>query len=93
MKYNVQKRIDKLTERAEVLVAGEMLAEFKRILVKQFKKRKNHIEDWQNLDATAKAKLENRLQVIADKSTWTVNDLLDMALISALLWNEEINGE
>jgi hypothetical protein len=91
-KYNVQERIAFLTSRAEDLVATEMLSEFKRVLLAQFKLRKNNIEDWQDLDETKLEQLQNRLRVIADKSDWSMNNLLDMALISALLWNEEING-
>lgn len=92
-KYNVQERLDAISNQVEDQVASEMLDDFKRVLLKQFKLRKDHIEDWQDLDEIKLSQLSNRLRVIADKSEWTVSNLLDMSLIGSLLWNEEINGD
>lgn len=92
-KYNVQERLALLMNKVEDQTAGEMLDEYVRMLLQQFKLRKAQIEDWQDLDEVKMAQLSNRLRVIADKNTWSVYNLLDMGLIAALLWNEEINGD
>ena len=92
-KYDVAERLAALTSRLEDQTAGEMLTEYKRALHAQFKVRKTQIEDWQDLTPEKQVQIRNRLQVIADKPVWTINNLLDMALITALLWNEEINGD
>lgn len=92
-KYNVQDKIDALIEQAEDLVASDMLDAFRQRLLQQFKLRKGVIEDWQDLNETELEKISNRLRVIADKSDWSVSNLMDMALVCALVWNEKINGE
>jgi hypothetical protein len=92
-KYNVQERLAQLTAQVEDATAGDMINEFKQELHKQFKKRKEILEDWQDLTPARAAQLKNRLQVIAQKPEWSVNNLLDMALIASLLWNEEVNGD
>lgn len=91
-RYDVQERIDLFTVRAENQVAGEMISDFNRELKKQFKKRKDVIEDWQDV-TTQKANLMNRLRTVADRNSWTEDNVLDMALISAILWNDIVNGD
>lgn len=92
-KYDVQERIAQMTERIEDQVANEMINDFRRKLNKQFKLRKDMIEDWQSLTGVRLEAISNRLRVIADKNPWTENNILDMALICSLIWNELINGE
>jgi hypothetical protein len=91
-KYNVQERLAMLTGQAESLVASEMLDAFRQELLKQFKSRKDHIEDWQNLSEDKLNLLSNRLRVIAAKASWTEANIKDIALICSLVWNEMING-
>ena len=92
-KYNVQKRIEELTAKVEDSVASEMLEEFKHDMLKRFKHIKHQIEDWQNVNEVAREQLENRIKVISDKNNWNTNDILDMAVISSVLWNEKVNGK
>jgi hypothetical protein len=58
-------------------------------MLKRFHKIKSSIEDIWDL-VTNKAALAGRLQTIAarDPSTWTINNLMDMALICCILWND-----
>ena len=62
---------------------------FSKAMLKRFHEVKAVIEDIWDL-ATNKAALAGRLKTIAfkDSSTWTVNNLLDMALICCILWND-----
>jgi hypothetical protein len=62
--------------------------EFSRVLLKRFHAVKNILEDIWDLNNT-KALLAGRLQALAakDPNTWTAKNLIDMALISCLLWN------
>ena len=88
MKYNVNDKKAKLEAQAEAISAAEMMDAFRQDLFLQFKKRKNQIEDWQ--DVTAKlGDLKNRLRVVADKNTWTKDNVMDMALICAIIWNNK----
>jgi hypothetical protein len=74
-----------------------MRTEFSRAMLKRFHKVKDVLENIWDLDNT-KALLAGRLQLIAakDPETWTTKNLVDMALISCLLWNgvaEEVEDE
>lgn len=89
MKHTVIAKIERLTAQAEAITAADMVNEFRQVLIQQFKLRKDIMEDWQNLTETEEAKLSNRLRVIADKSDWSDNNLKDMALICAMLWNNK----
>ena len=62
--------------------------EFSRAILRRFHVVKGILEDIWDLDNT-KALLAGRLQAIAlkDPGTWTAKNLIDMALISCLLWN------
>ena len=88
MKHIVTDKIESLTAQAEAVTAAEIMNEFKQELFQHFKKRKDHIEDWQDIDGQLNA-FKNRLRVIADKEAWTKDNVLDMALISALIWNNK----
>jgi hypothetical protein len=65
-----------------------MRTEFSREMLKRFHQVKSTLEDIWDLDNT-KDLLAGRLQTIAakDPSTWTARNLIDMSLISCLLWN------
>jgi hypothetical protein len=67
---------------------NEMRHDFSKALLKRFHKIKDAIEDIFDLDNT-KALLAARLKTIADKNpqNWTAKNLIDMALISCILWN------
>jgi hypothetical protein len=91
MKHNVLEKKQKLNLAIDNKIAGELFDDFKREMLRQFKKRKSVLEDWQNLTPVKLAKMKNRVGVIADKETWTEDDLKDLALISALLWNHNSN--
>jgi hypothetical protein len=67
---------------------NHMRTEFSRKLLMRFHKIKDVLENIWDLDNT-KALLAGRLQTIAakDPETWTAKNLIDMALISCLLWN------
>jgi hypothetical protein len=90
-KYNVQDRIDAFAAKAEDSVATDMFNDFKQPLLQQFKKRKGAIEDWQDVENQL-PNLKNRLRVIADKQAWTMDNIMDMALICAIIWNDRTNG-
>jgi hypothetical protein len=62
---------------------------FSREILRRFHGIKSSIEDIWDL-VTNKAVLSGRLQTIAarDPSTWTINNLMDMALICCILWND-----
>jgi hypothetical protein len=87
MRHKVQDKLNKLTLQVESISAGEMLDEFRQELHKYFKIRKNQIEDWQ--DESMEEDLINRLRVKADKNNWTNNDVLEIALICAIVWNNK----
>lgn len=91
-KHNLQNKLIKLEAQAESIVASEMLDDFSQSLLSQFKKRKDFIEDWQNLDETNMDQISNRLRVVALKQSWNKNDMLDLGLLSSLIWNEIVNG-
>jgi hypothetical protein len=67
---------------------NHMRTEFSREMLKRFHQVKSTLEDIWDLDNT-KDLLAGRLQTIAakDPSTWTARNLIDMSLISCLLWN------
>ena len=67
---------------------------FSSAILNRFHEIKTVIEDIWDLVAN-KAVLAGRLQTIAakDPSTWTINNLLDMALICCILWNDTEDPE
>jgi hypothetical protein len=67
---------------------NHMRTEFSRAVLKRYHGVKGVLENIWDLDNT-KALLSGRLQTIAakDPETWTAKNLIDMALISCLLWN------
>ena len=87
MKHKVKDKLDKLTLQVESVSATEMLDEFKQELFRQFKERIDECEDWQ--DDEMIDELSNRLRVIADKVVWEEVDVIDIALICAIVWNSK----
>jgi hypothetical protein len=67
---------------------NHMRTEFSREMLKRFHKVKAVFENIWDLDNT-KNLLAARLQNIASKDpeTWTAKNMVDMSLISCLLWN------
>jgi hypothetical protein len=86
LRWNAQDVIDQATLTAEGRTFGALKGEFEGKLVARFNQVKDTIEDWQDA-ITNEALLQGRLQTIAAKSTYTENNLLDMALISMILSN------
>ena len=62
---------------------------FSKAMLMRFHEVKSVIEDIWDIVAN-KAALAGRLQTIAAKnpSTWTISNLMDMALICCILWND-----
>ena len=90
LRHTTQDKIDSAIEQAQVATFNDLSHEFRKACLKRFVAVKDNIEDWQDVIAN-EALLAGRLQTIAEKdpSTWTENNLKDMALISNILWNIE----
>jgi hypothetical protein len=76
---------------------NHMRTAFSSQILHRFHKVKDVLENIWDLDNT-KSLLAGRLQVIAakDPEAWTTKNLIDMALISCLLWNgvgDEVEDE
>ena len=65
---------------------NELRTTFSKTLLSRFYEVKDVIEDVFDL-ANTKALLEGRLKVLAAKEVYTAKNLVDMALISCILWN------
>ena len=87
LRFNFNNYVAQLEE-VKNATFNTMRTEFSRAMLKRFHKVKDIIEDIWDLDNTA-ALLAGRLKTIAakDPSAWTTKNLIDMALISCLLWN------
>lgn len=59
---------------------------FRQDLLKRFDTVKDNIEDWSD-PITYEDLLKDRIRVLAAKASWSENNLLDMNLISIILWN------
>lgn len=80
----------KLTLSAEMRTYTNLVDDFYKSMRARFKQIKDSVESWQDA-ITNEALLVQRLKNIADNADYTENNLLDMALISVILWN--IEGE
>jgi hypothetical protein len=89
MKHKVKDKQDKLELQVEALSFADMNVEFSSDLLKQFKKRKGHFEDWQSEDENIIDNMKSRLRVLADLNNYKTDDLLDMALLCSYLWNNK----
>lgn len=65
---------------------NNLRATFSKALLKRFYEIKDVIEDVFDL-ANTQAVLEGRLKVLAAKEVYTAKNLIDIALISCVLWN------
>ena len=80
--------------RAEYDTYNTLNQDFRKACLKRFMVVKDNIENWQEA-ITDEALLTVRLQTIAakDPTTWTENNLLDMALICSILFNIDDDGQ
>jgi len=88
LRENPQEVIDAATEQAEGKAFNMLRTDFSKELLRRFHEVKDTIEDWTDVIAV-EALVKARLKTLADKETWTENNLIDMALISCILWNIE----
>ena len=88
LRWNSQDVIDQAINTAEGRTFSALAAQFEGAMRNRFEQIKGNIENWQDA-ITNEALLQGRLQTIAAKSTYTSNNLLDMALISMILSNIE----
>jgi len=86
LRTDLQAHIDAAVGQAEYKVFNSLRSDFSQAVLERFIQIKDQVEDW--TDAIAlEAQLRTRLQTIAAKATYTENNLIDMALISCMLWN------
>jgi hypothetical protein len=90
LRYNSQAVIDQAVAGADSRTFDALSNVFRSQCFERFQDIKDNIENWQEVIANESI-LQGRLQTIAEKdpSTWTENNLKDMALICNILWNVE----
>ena len=88
LKYDSQTKIDEATASAEFTTFNGMSHDFRKATLKRFMAVKDNIEDWQDA-ITNEELLKARLQTLAAKSVYTEANLMDMSIISNILWNIE----